>query len=126
MTTIRPPAVAGSFYPDDAAMLSAVVEDFLAEVPVPPGADWPKALIAPHAGYIYSGPVAASAYARLKPAAGRVRRVVVIIPPSSRICRNSSIRGAGEQRYPVPGNGLKGIRLTLAGRSRSRRASSLA
>ena len=80
MTTIRPPAVAGSFYPDDAAMLSAVVEDFLAEVPVPPGADWPKALIAPHAGYIYSGPVAASAYARLKPAAGRVRRVVVIGP----------------------------------------------
>jgi AmmeMemoRadiSam system protein B len=80
MITIRPPAVAGSFYPDDAAVLSAVIEDFLAEVRQPAGADWPKALIAPHAGYIYSGPVAASAYARLKPAAGRVRRVVVIGP----------------------------------------------
>jgi AmmeMemoRadiSam system protein B len=95
MTTIRPPAVAGSFYPDDPAILSAVVEDFLAEVPGlpddglpddatsgsgPPGGHWPKAVIAPHAGYIYSGPVAASAYARLKPAAGRVRRVVVIGP----------------------------------------------
>ncbi len=85
MTTIRPPAVAGSFYPDDPAILSAVVEDFLAEVPGPPddgppGDNWPKAVIAPHAGYIYSGPVAASAYARLKRAAGRVRRVVVIGP----------------------------------------------
>ena len=85
MTTIRPPAVAGSFYPDDPAILSAVVEDFLAEVPGPPGDGplhdgWPKAVIAPHAGYIYSGPVAASAYARLKRAAGRVRRVVVIGP----------------------------------------------
>ena len=85
MTTIRPPAVAGSFYPDDPAVLSAVIEDFLAEVPGPPGDGplhdhWPKAVIAPHAGYIYSGPVAASAYARLRPAAGRVRRVVVIGP----------------------------------------------
>jgi AmmeMemoRadiSam system protein B len=95
MTTIRPPAVAGSFYPDDPAMLSAVVEDFLTEVSDTPGADpsgagppgagplgadWPKAVIAPHAGYIYSGPVAASAYARLRAAAGRVGRVVVIGP----------------------------------------------
>ena len=80
MTTIRPAAVAGSFYPDDPAVLRAVVEDFLAEVPQAPGADWPKAVIAPHAGYVYSGPVAARAYAKLKPAAGRVMRVVVIGP----------------------------------------------
>jgi AmmeMemoRadiSam system protein B len=80
MTAIRPAAVAGSFYPDDPAVLRAVVEDFLAEAPQAPGADWPKAVIAPHAGYVYSGPVAAQAYAKLKPAAGRVTRVVVIGP----------------------------------------------
>ncbi len=61
-------------------MLSAVVEDFLAEAGEPPGGDWPKAVIAPHAGYVYSGSVAARAYARLRPAAGRVRRAVVIGP----------------------------------------------
>lgn len=80
MTAIRPAAVAGSFYPDDPALLLAVVEDFLAEVPPAPDAGWPKAVIAPHAGYVYSGPVAAHAYARLRPAAGRVRRVVLIGP----------------------------------------------
>ena len=83
MTTIRPPAVAGSFYPDDPAILSAVVEDFLAEVPGPLHDDplddgplddnWPKALIAPHAGYIYSGPVAASAASVRSRAAERRR-----------------------------------------------------
>lgn len=80
MTAVRPAAVAGSFYPGDPAVLRAVVEDFLAEVPQAPGTDGPKAVIAPHAGYIYSGPVAAHAYARLRPVAGRVSRVVVIGP----------------------------------------------
>ena len=40
----------------------------------------PKALIAPHAGYIYSGPIAAAAYARLAPARGRITRVVLLGP----------------------------------------------
>ncbi len=80
MIAIRPAAVAGSFYPEDPVLLRAVVEDFLLEAPQAPDADWPKAVIAPHAGYIYSGPVAAHAYARLRPAAERVGRVVVIGP----------------------------------------------
>jgi hypothetical protein len=53
----------------------------LAEVaPPPPSAPAPKALIAPHAGYVYSGPVAASGFARLAPARERIRRVVLLGP----------------------------------------------
>jgi AmmeMemoRadiSam system protein B len=76
----RQPAVAGSFYPASPAELRALVERLLAapREPRPPLA--PKALIAPHAGYIYSGPIAASAYATLAPLAARIRRVVLLGP----------------------------------------------
>jgi AmmeMemoRadiSam system protein B len=80
MRVTRPAAVAGSFYPDDPAVLAAVVEDFLDEAPGAPDGPWPKAIIAPHAGYVYSGPVAARAYAPLRRAAGRVSRVVLMGP----------------------------------------------
>ncbi len=79
MATVKPPAVAGMFYPADAATLAAEIDAFLAQAEPPPGPP-PKALIAPHAGYVYSGPVAASAYARLLPAADRIRRVVILAP----------------------------------------------
>ena len=82
MSRIRQPAVAGMFYPDAAASLRATIDTLLAAAATdaPP----PKALIAPHAGYIYSGPVAASAYARLRPARGHIRRVV-LLGPSHRV-----------------------------------------
>jgi AmmeMemoRadiSam system protein B/AmmeMemoRadiSam system protein A len=85
MTAIRPTAVAGSFYPADADALRAQVDLFLGQARAR-GADGPvpKAIIAPHAGYIYSGPVAASAYARLAPAAGTITRVV-LLGPSHRV-----------------------------------------
>lgn len=75
---VRPAAVAGMFYPQDPQTLRAMVEGFLAEAVTdePP----PKALIAPHAGYVYSGPIAASAYARLRNAVTPVRRVVLLGP----------------------------------------------
>lgn len=76
----RPPAVAGLFYPSGQDELSAEVASLLAAVPVEADARPPKALIVPHAGYVYSGPVAASAYARLAPLAGRIRRVVLLGP----------------------------------------------
>lgn len=76
----RPPAVAGLFYPDDPAVLRREVRRFLAMAPAPTSAPAPKALVAPHAGYIYSGPTAAHAYARLAPRAGRIRRVVLLGP----------------------------------------------
>lgn len=80
-TRVRPPAVAGLFYPADPSVLRTGVERALAEVPEPTGAGRvPKALVAPHAGYVFSGPVAASAYARVAPARGRITRVVVLGP----------------------------------------------
>ena len=75
---IRPAAVAGMFYPGDPAELARDVRTMLADANVQ--ALRPKALIAPHAGYIYSGPVAASAYALLAPIAKQIRRVVLLGP----------------------------------------------
>lgn len=79
---IREPAVAGSFYPANPATLTRMLDDFLAQAEnhAPP----PKAIIVPHAGYIYSGPIAASAYARLKPVRDSIKRVV-LIGPSHRV-----------------------------------------
>lgn len=78
---VRPPAVAGSFYPEDPAALRPTVEEELAlatdRVPAGPV---PKAVIVPHAGYIYSAPIAASGYARVAPGRGRISRVVLLGP----------------------------------------------
>lgn len=78
----RAPAVAGSFYPADAATLSHMLNGFLEHAAS--GTQAPKAIIAPHAGYIYSGPIAASAYARLKPVRDSISRVV-LLGPSHRV-----------------------------------------
>ena len=75
----RPPAVAGSFYPGDPATLSATVERLLADADAVPGIQ-PKALIVPHAGYVYSGSTAATAYATLAPWAKTIRRVILLGP----------------------------------------------
>ncbi|MFV1998129.1 MAG: AmmeMemoRadiSam system protein B [Acidiferrobacterales bacterium] len=81
MSRIRNPAFAGTFYPADAVELRQVVEKLLAETPESAKSDaTPKALIAPHAGYIYSGQVSASAYARLLPVRSVIRRVVLVGP----------------------------------------------
>lgn len=76
---MRQPAVAGQFYPADGSQLQELVDDLLAQAPEPAG-DAPKAVIAPHAGFMFSGEVAATAYARLAPARDRVQRVVVLGP----------------------------------------------
>ncbi|MBK1724870.1 AmmeMemoRadiSam system protein B [Thiocystis violacea] len=82
MSRVRQPAVADQFYPGDAEKLSRMLDDFLAETEaaLPP----PKALIVPHAGYIYSGSIAASAYATLAPLRELIRRVV-LLGPSHRV-----------------------------------------
>ncbi|MFQ5487611.1 MAG: AmmeMemoRadiSam system protein B [Gammaproteobacteria bacterium] len=79
MSTVRAPAVAGMFYPDDPEELRATIRQYL-QAAHPTGGPPPKAIIAPHAGYIYSGPVAASAYARVAQGRGRIRRVVLLGP----------------------------------------------
>ena len=82
MRTVRPAAVAGTFYPGTPAVLSADVHGYLADPgSVPASGDaLPKALIVPHAGYVYSGPVAAPAYRRIAAARASVRRVVLLGP----------------------------------------------
>lgn len=77
--TIRPSAVAGMFYPRNPDRLRTDVLDLLAEV-APPSKLTPKALIAPHAGYIYSGSVAAAAFATLRDSPQAIKRVVLIGP----------------------------------------------
>jgi AmmeMemoRadiSam system protein B len=80
MTTtasIRPPAVAGTFYPGNPQELSAMIAGFLAGEN---GGPVPKALIAPHAGYVYSGPIAGSAFRTVAAAADTINRVVLLGP----------------------------------------------
>jgi AmmeMemoRadiSam system protein B len=79
-TTAREPAVAGIFYPSHPARLRMQVEDFIenAQPPRPPSR--PRAIIAPHAGYSYSGAIAGSAYQCLRPSAQSIERVVLIGP----------------------------------------------
>lgn len=78
-SSLRPPAAAGRFYPGDPGELRSLVEALLAAAPAGSGPG-PKALIAPHAGYLYSGPIAASAYAHWLPARDQIRRVVLLGP----------------------------------------------
>jgi AmmeMemoRadiSam system protein B len=83
MSTDRQPAVAGLFYPADPETLAREVDSLLdAAVALEDDkvAPAPKALVCPHAGYVYSGPVAASAFARLAPLASRITRVVLLGP----------------------------------------------
>ena len=87
MSMLRPPAVAGQFYPADAATLSGQINAFLGEAGEDVGRA-PKAIIAPHAGYIYSGPVAAHAYAHIQPLKDMVTRVVLLGP-----CHRVPVKG---------------------------------
>ena len=79
MNSVRPPAVAGAFYPGASAALRSQLSILLAAARTP-DTRRPKAFIAPHAGYIYSGPVAASAYACLAPYRDEYTRVVLLGP----------------------------------------------
>jgi MEMO1 family protein len=79
--TIRPPAVAGTFYSDRPEKLAAAVESLLGQAQ-DAGLGPVRALIAPHAGYRYSGPIAASAFRQLAPAGAGQRRTVYLLGPA--------------------------------------------
>lgn len=85
MSAVREPAVAGLFYPGDGVELGREVCAYIDAAPPGPA---PKAMIVPHAGYVYSGPVAATGYARLAAARDTIERVVLLGPA---------------HRYPVRG-----------------------
>jgi MEMO1 family protein len=79
MHTIRRPALADVFYPGDSTILQRDIRRMLDAVQSIEKAH-PKALIAPHAGYVYSGPIAASAYRLLYPLREKIKRVVLLGP----------------------------------------------
>ena len=101
MHTTRPAAVAGMFYPAASATLQREVEGFLANARQQSRAvnTHPKAIIAPHAGYIYSGAVAASAYALLD--AALVRRVVLLGPTHRVAVRGLALPGCSRFATPL-------------------------
>lgn len=80
MTKVRKPAVAGRFYPADREELRASVCEHLAAARTPPVPAEVRALVAPHAGYVFSGPVAGSAYAAVADVADEIDLVVLIGP----------------------------------------------
>lgn len=96
MSGVREPAVAGRFYPSDPAELERTVRDLLAGAVARARA--PKALVAPHAGYVYSGPVAASAYAC---APKWIERVVLLGPAHRVFFRGLARSGASGFRTPL-------------------------
>ncbi len=79
MSFIRPPAVAGQFYPNNPSELSSAIITLLKNSKVKIDTS-PKAIIAPHAGLIYSGPIAASAYVQIQAAKNIIKRVVILGP----------------------------------------------
>jgi hypothetical protein len=97
--TIRRPAVSGQFYTDDPDALARQVDDLLAAAPAPAARD-PKAVIAPHAGFMFSGAVAATAYARFAPGRGRIRRVIVLGP--SHFVPVRGLAAASAERFATP------------------------
>lgn len=111
--TTRPAAVAGLFYPGTAAALARELRDLLARGRPPALAAAPKALIVPHAGYVYSGPVAASAYALLEPRRGIIRRVVLLGPVHRVPVRGLALPGVDAFETPL---GRVAVDRELAGR----------
>jgi MEMO1 family protein len=95
---VRPPAVAGLFYPAEPSELESAIEAFLkghaGTGPVP------KAIVAPHAGYVYSGPIAGSAFARVVPARGRITRVVLLGPAHR--TPDAGIAASGAEAFATP------------------------
>lgn len=96
---VRPPAVAGTFYPADPETLRSLVESLLAEARERVGSE-PAArfVVAPHAGYVYSGPIAASAFSRLP----RGLRRIVVLGPAHRVpVRGVALSGADAFATPL-------------------------
>src|SRR5487761_2066189 len=104
MQNIRPAAVAGMFYPAEPRQLADDVQQLLvkARADTPRLLDLvPKALIVPHAGYIYSGAIAATAYASLQKIAARIHRVVLLGPTHRVAVRGLALSGADAFDTPL-------------------------
>ena len=100
LASIRPPAVAGQFYPGDERVLRTQLAEMLSTAVALEAAPMPKAIIVPHAGYMYSGPIAASAYALLAPLRQTIRRVVMLGPTHRVAIRGLALPAA--QAFATP------------------------
>lgn len=99
--SIRQPAVAGHFYPASAEKLQLMVAEYLEQAePIRPP---PKAIIAPHAGYVFSGPVAASAYAGWQELGDSVRRIVLLGPAHRVYLRGMAVPASRTFMTPLGG-----------------------
>jgi len=103
MDAVRQPAVAGAFYPQQGAALARTVSDLLknARAQVDSTMPAPKAMIVPHAGYVYSGPMAALAYARLATVRSTIKRVVLLGPVHRVPVRGLALPGASAFATPL-------------------------
>jgi AmmeMemoRadiSam system protein B len=99
MTQVRQPAVAGLFYPADPRELRATVRRALASAKA--AGPVPKAIIAPHAGYIYSGPIAGTVYARIAPAHSTIHRVLLLGPSHHVAFQGLAASGADAFETPL-------------------------
>jgi MEMO1 family protein len=100
MSVVREPAVAGRFYPADPDELRATIQRLLASSVPSPDAP-PKGIIAPHAGYVYSGPIAGVAHAALRGLRGRIRRVILLGPAHYVRLRGMALPTADEFQTPL-------------------------
>jgi AmmeMemoRadiSam system protein B/AmmeMemoRadiSam system protein A len=114
MTSVRAPVLAGTWYPNDPAVLSRDVDGYLAQAENRIDSARLKAVIAPHAGYRFSGTVAGSAYAAIAPLRERIRRVV-LIGPSHRVAFDGIATTSAEVYrsplgdIPIDGAGVRDI-----------------
>ena len=97
--TVRPPAAAGTFYPANPGELKRHIDALLAEAK--PVALRPQALVVPHAGYRYSGPIAASAYVMLSSLSPKPTRVVLLGPAHTVALRGLALPNCDAMESPL-------------------------
>jgi AmmeMemoRadiSam system protein B len=100
VSVTRPPVAAGSFYPADRAQLARLVDELLAAARLPRLQGELRALVVPHAGYVYSGAVAATAFASL-PAHAAGLRVALLGPSHFTALHGAAVSGADAWRTPL-------------------------
>ncbi len=98
---VRPPAVAGTFYPGDPAELAALVDALLEDARARAAPSDAKAIVVPHAGYVYSGPIAATAYAAIQHRRDQITRVVLLGPAHRVPLRGLALPSVDAFRTPL-------------------------
>lgn len=101
MQRIRPPAFAGSFYPKEESSLQKVIDSYIANAEPKKIDGTIKALIVPHAGYVYSGPVAAYGYKALQQQKNTIKTVILIGPSHRMQFRGCGLANFSDWRTPL-------------------------